>query len=1510
MTTDVSTSPPGEPGAKPVKLKRRRRWARLCLLLLLLLAALTLAVMRSPATGWIVGREVARALGCEASIGSAQIKFDGRVVIRDLVLRVPELDGPAGEFLRVRRVEVDMDWTQVLILSSPVVQGVRMHEPLARVSVTKDGSGVSLAGLKPARGGGGSSRPPRIDAFAATLEFGEHGPGGSYEVLKSLPVTGSLTPLSATEPKFAVKLQEIQGLSSSDRGLLLEGDLDLGAGPVLELRLHNVDLARWGADTVPTAMRDVWSTLGMRGKVPLATLRFDGTGGSAGRGGDFRVGLELADVAMNALIPSDVPSRPGAAERPLTLTTVNGTILFETKGLTARLRGEVEDMPAQVVLTTDGIGLDAPVRCELIIEKFEVSKDPDLMPFAPPIVRENFLRFSGPTAVVDARVVVTRGASAGGKPGEITTQGSIAFENGAAAFDKFPYPVEQLRGLVRFDDKAIELVNIRGRGLSGAIVSADGKISPPRKGAEMIVNVLVLDAPIDEYLLGAMTADKRDVLEKLFNRTAAAELSRRGLTATAVEHDDAVEAVERLRLERAAAERAGGDDSAVAELVGRLAASEGEHAAIAARPVFDLGGKVAMDIRVFSPLDRNEWDWGVDVRFGHAGVLPSVFPLPMVLSDGLLRLNDREASLVSGSFTGIVGGTARVEAMVKFDGPHAEPDVRISAEAVPVDDLLLHAIAYDQDLGHAPATPKEHSAAALLDRLALEGAVDCIALVHPGPTPDAAPVYDVTVEVDGLRARPADAAADGVRLEDVSGRLHVAPGRFDVPGLSATMVSGGGSWTGNGGTPIGRLSIVLNQASGEAGGFDAEVTAQDLDIAQPFESLVEVASAKAAERVGELRAEHRPEGVIDATVQYRERPGADANVSLVVNHPRNLAVDALGGRVALSDVEGTVAATIDGPATSATFDGVKAGVSFDGEPPVTVQINGETDVGPRRDEGPERVLSISLGDARFESSLTRSLVATFGGEDGGQAIAEARPTGPFTALATVTSTPAGRGVRARIEPEALTARVRGRELHIAEMSGGVTIERDAGAPEGAARGRIDRVHGRVGATDVDADGEWALGEGGAAEAVVRFDASAPSLDEGTFALLPEKLRSALSDRKLRVDGPIAARDARVLWQRARTGAEPNVAFAGAIDFERASLDGGVDIAGATGTVNVDFNEDASGTARWTVGAEVPILTAEGVALENAFAELDGGGGAGGRSVRLRSLSADCHGGRLVAQAMTRPAADENSPATYDATVTLSGARFASVVADLRRTGREGVGGAQGEAVPVGATDTGAAAGHAADESRGWIDASISISGEAGRPATRLGGGSVRVSGGDVIRLPLVLPLLEMSNLALPAQSSLDYADASFRIAGQQVELQRAAILSDAIGLVGYGVVDLPRRELDLKFNTLAATRIPLWTDVWETVRNEIVGTAVRGTIDDPTFEPESLGGTFRFLSNVFAPRGAENEFDPVRVDNAARAERARLKRASQQPATLQPAAPARGHRRTGRTVRDAGSELP
>jgi hypothetical protein len=1447
----------------------------------LLGVTVVVGLLRSPATGWLVAQGVSKQLGCEASVGGATVQFDGRLVIRDLVLRVPGLDGPAGEFLRARRVEVDLDWGALGRLASPGVTGVRMYEPLARVSVLRDGSGMSLAGIKAGAGGG---RPPRIDAFGATVEFGEHDATGHYEVLRSIPVTGSLSPLSATGPVFGVKLQESQH-PGQDRGLLLEGQLDLAggaSGPLLELRLHNLDLAKWTTDEVPTVLREAWSTLNMRGSVRLATLRFDGGALASTPGGDFRISMDLEDVAMNALVPSDRPDRPGAAEKPLALTDVNGSITFANSGITARLRGEVEDMPAQVVLTTEGVTRDAAVRCEIIIERFEVSKDPDLMPFAPPIVRENFARFSGPTAVVNARVVVTRGPGQNGQPGRVTSEGSISFENGAAAFDRFAYPIEQMRGLVRFDETQVELVNIRGRGKSGAIVSADGRIYPPRKGAEMLINVLVLDAPIDEYLLGAMNNDKREVVEKLFNRQAADELARLGLTATPKEHDDAVDGLRGIEIERAAVERVADGDEARAMLEA-LAQRAAELKAVEARPVFEFGGKVGMDLRVFSPLDRNEWEWSVDVRFPRAGVLASVFPLPMVLTDGLLRVSNDEAKLLSGTFTGLSGGRATVEAMVQFEGEDADPRVRVEAWDVPVDPLLLHAVAYDDDLGRAPDTPKENSAAGLLSRLALEGAVGCVAVIQPSDVPGREIDYDVTVQVDGLKARPANAAADGVALRDVRGRLEIKPGEFEVPGLSATMVRGGGD--GGDGSPIGRLSIVLDQTSGAHGVVDAEVTVQDLDVEAPFESLVGVASPGAAGRIAGLRSQYHPAGVLDARVEYTEHTGGQRQASIVVEHPRGLGVDALGGRVNLSGVEGTIAATIDQasddaePALSASFDAVRADIAFDGEAGGAIAASGEVRVGAEGGPG-TRELSVDLAGARVESGLTRALVQTLGGPSTLATLDEFGLRGGYRAHADVNSTSAGRSVRARIEPSDMALTLPGGAVEVAGMTGGITVERDAAMPAGSVRGEIDGVRGQVGLAAMGVNGQWAREPDGSAEVRLAIDAAAPTLDDGSLRLLPTRLRDAMRERRLTIDGPVSTRGARLTWQRPGPDAQARVAFAGEVAFENASIDAGVDVSRASGLVRIDFGDTAEGE-RWTLGVTAPTLVADGITLTSADAALEGGAG---RGVRLTSLAADCHGGRLLAQAMTRPGPDANAPPSYDATVTLSGARFAGVIADLRRSGRTVEG-------PVAA---GEADAHAQDESRGWIDATLSLSGVAGSAGSRLGSGAVRVSGGDVIRLPLVLPLLEVSNMALPAQASLDYADAAFRISGERVELTHAAILSDAIGLVGYGTVMLPDRGLDLKFNTLAATRIPLWSDVWEMVRNEIVGTAVRGTIDDPTFQPESLGGTLRLLGDVFGSRGPGSGFDPVRVDAAARAERARLKRAAVEPAGTAPSTPAPG----------------
>ena len=557
---------------RPVSKQKRRRPRRIIFrtiavsaLLIPLIALVAFRVLaNAPMLERLLREQAEQRLGCEFHTSSVRIDWLGRLVITEPRLVIPGVRGHAAEVLAAPLAVVHLDWSSVLN-SAPRPTLVRIDEAVIRVSQETNSGIINLALLgppdaqdtltttprpptQPPDPSAPTKRqrttiiPPRIDLRSATLELGEHNDAGSYTTLASLTVRGLLAPEPDAPERFTVKLQRIPDALSEHaarqstdapgdpfayladhRLTILAGELDVVASTA-RLELLNVDLAEWGPDQTPSSVRELWTQLDVRGSIPRSEFRYTPATGVI-------VTVTLADVTMNTPVQADTPD---TIERQqsydyLSLGNVSGTLAFSREGLDARLQGLVEDLPCQVNLQTVGLSVNAPLRCEIISERFVVGDEPELMAYVPRLVRRRFADFSGPTATVDARVLLTRGEPVGDQPAELTTEGTIRFENGRAAFENFAYPVIELAGLVRFTDESIDVVSAQGRGPRGGIVSGQAKIAPLTTASRVNVEVLALDIPVDDILRDAIPGGRGRILDQLLSQSQYNKLLELGL---------------------------------------------------------------------------------------------------------------------------------------------------------------------------------------------------------------------------------------------------------------------------------------------------------------------------------------------------------------------------------------------------------------------------------------------------------------------------------------------------------------------------------------------------------------------------------------------------------------------------------------------------------------------------------------------------------------------------------------------------------------------------------------------------------------------------------------------------------------------------------------------------------------------------------------------------------------------------------------------------------------------
>jgi hypothetical protein len=303
-------------------------------------------------------------------------------------------------------------------------------------------------------------------------------------------------------------------------------------------------------------------------------------------------------------------------------------------------------------------------------------------------------------------------------------------------------------------------------------------------------------------------------------------------------------------------------------------------------------------------------------------------------------------------------------------------------------------------------------------------------------------------------------------------------------------------------------------------------------------------------------------------------------------------------------------------------------------------------------------------------------------------------------------------------------------------------------------------------------------------------------------------------------------------------------------------------------------ERIEGTLDYTVNrttADVPVefqlwalldgFALSGVNMTNGRVRAASGSG---QEILVPLISADCHGGRVAGTAIVM--APQNGKRRYEVSLSASDVRFASVLSDFQSV------------APQDPSQT--LLRELADESRGRLDMGVSLAGVANEPGSRRGRGTATVGGGRIVNIPLLVPLVRITNLQLPFSEKLDYAYTDFYVDGSQVIFDEVSISSKSVAVYGFGVATLPDLGLNLRFVSKSRSRIPLVTGVFEFLRNELATVVVTGTLGEPRLGLAPLSGATRVLGRIF--RGAPTDQQRVLDQIERRADQGPVRRSRSQ----------------------------
>jgi hypothetical protein len=283
--------------------------------------------------------------------------------------------------------------------------------------------------------------------------------------------------------------------------------------------------------------------------------------------------------------------------------------------------------------------------------------------------------------------------------------------------------------------------------------------------------------------------------------------------------------------------------------------------------------------------------------------------------------------------------------------------------------------------------------------------------------------------------------------------------------------------------------------------------------------------------------------------------------------------------------------------------------------------------------------------------------------------------------------------------------------------------------------------------------------------------------------------------------------------------DPEIDLNGRLTMSDVSLNAGAPMDKVQGSVALEAA--IRGGRLWSLGGHLDVasLDVAGRSVTNLRAELSKVGGE--PELLLRNVRAAAAGGDLAGDVTLVPP-DADGPAAPGQPGSPGQYKLSLFVrnADVRELAKE----------------TG-------EKLSGRVTASLAMEGNWGQAAVRRGRGDVSVTGREMYRIPLVLGLTQVTNLALPISSPFSSATARYSVDGQRVNFERIELRSNNLLMTGDGLLDFGTKQVKMLFVTdnPGAFKIPFLHDLWRGAQQELVRIHVRGTVEDPKVQNRPLG---------------------------------------------------------------------
>ncbi|MEL7087072.1 MAG: AsmA family protein, partial [Planctomycetota bacterium] len=808
------------PAATKKPKSRRRKWlfrsGMTLLLLVVVVGAVGVHYTRPNNLKPLLESILSREIGGDVTIGRATLNRGGRLTLDALWLDAPGLPSDRDEFAKLFEAEsisVQLNFGR-LWRGELRVDDIRIQQPQLHVIEDVDAGELNLEMLamrpsdadKPFR----LKLPPAINLQGARIRFAQI-KDGTLENLDAMRLEGELRENPRQKRLYDFELRQYDASANLDS--TLTGSVDTER-PSLHVNLAGFEVESAHRQFVPPGFRAFWDELRPTGRLPNLSITMGSDDG--GRLRFEEAVLELDDVAITP--PYTELGRPAPADnlQPVyapRMTEVNGRFIVDRESV------RIENLTG----TIEGVRYYAGGRWGLADHDagtITVSTDPFTLDENPrflaslPIVGVKLFDRIQPSGRFQASTQFTR--AHGGEPVQVS--GVVKLLEARATYHKFPFPIQNIRGVVTFDRDRVRLENLTGEGPDGGTVTLRGEIAPPADGAAVRIAVEARGVPFDDHVKNAFTEKRRRGVEQFFDPDPYRALVEEGVIRSS--------------------------DPALAELspaVDHAASPDAE----SLPPVFDLGGNVDVDVLIDRAFGKQaKYKTTVTIDAAGASALFKHWPYPLTGESGQIVVGPTGIELRDVVMVGPTGGRGVIRGVLRQDPSDKtkfRPDLRVEDAELPIDKLLRHSIRVSQRQ--------------FVDDLHATGrVVGGATIIQPEGQ-------------DKTQWRVDAQVADGV-LQPYAGdfRLQAVTGRF-VVGNTGLWLDG---ITGRRGSAD--LAVDGEFRWGRGGdGFRLEVAGRDLVVEPALLDLLPPDEPARQQLLG-LQAAHRPAGVVHGQLVWEKAP--------------------------------------------------------------------------------------------------------------------------------------------------------------------------------------------------------------------------------------------------------------------------------------------------------------------------------------------------------------------------------------------------------------------------------------------------------------------------------------------------------------------------------------------------------------------------------------------------------------------------------------------------------------